>query len=267
MFTILLVMSLSFSVQAYAWSVTADFESGTVGAKAEGTSGFEYVDRGVFSKTVVHSGNKSAEFSFPAGVETTQGQFFTGGSGFKEGHEIWYRAYFYFPSGWSWKNSQNLGSVIKMMRIRTNSNHLSVFAGTPGDIIYSNEVADVQSGNGSPVVGTNWDIGRWQCMEFYVKLSATNPISRIWKDGVLLYEDTTSKTIPANGSVTNPYILFGNWNNGSPKQQYAYVDDIIITDVTPSQIDSKGNPMIGPTNGNPAPASIQSPTGLRVVAN
>lgn len=259
-FTILLVMSLFTSGPVFAFTVNANFENLALGGGASGTSGFNGVKYEVDATTVntiVHGGNQSAKMRHLQGTETLTGVLNLP-SAYGEGHEIWYRAYFYFPAGWSWANTSGKYSVIKMMRISTTSNHLSVFSDTNGSILLSNEVDAAQ-----PTTSAFWDIGRWQCIEMYVKLSSTAPIFRIWKDGVLVIEDTTHKTLPSGGSTTIEQYIYGNWNNGPVQTQYSYVDDIVLTDVTPSQLDSNGNHMIGPTSVS---ATLVPPTGLQVTA-
>ncbi len=245
---VLLAMMLFATGQAFAWTVSSTFESGTIGSAAKGSTGFDFADvnYAIFSNAMANTGSKSCRMYFPRGFDGTTGAYGSG-AGFGEGHEVWFRAYFYFPAGWSWGNAAGKGwDVIKMMRISTTFNHLSIFAENSGQILLSNEISDEQTG-----FGVNWDVGRWQCMEMYIKLSSTNPIFRIWKDGVLIKEDATHATLPPGGSTDANYLIFSNWNDGSPQNQYAYVDDIILTDVTPSQVDVKGNRMIGPISKSP----------------
>lgn len=262
--TILLVMSFFASERAFAWTVASNFEGGTIKTAAAPVSsgGFDLgnASTAYFSDTYANTGTKSAAMYFAQGVENVAGVYNSGG-GFGEGHEIWYRAYFYFPSGWSWTSSP----VVKMMRItmQNPATHHSVFADSYGQIVLSNE-----PGNNQLNTGVYWDTGRWQCVEMYVKLSTSSPIFRIWKDGKLIIEDTKTPTLQS-GMTTDAgagHLIFGNWNGGSPRNQTAYVDDIELTDVSPSQVDSKGNHMIGPTNGSTVPATIVPPAGLRVTA-
>lgn len=244
--TLLFSISLFASGQAFAWTISRDFEGGTIGQLAEGAVGFSGALGITYSSDIVHSGTRSVKCDCIRGQEVQpSGGFWTGTA--NNGQEIWYRAYLYFPSGFSWNNG--IGPVIKVMRVtstRSDNAHLSVFASTSGEILLSNELADIQSGT-----GVKFDFDRWQSIEFYVKLShvAGQGIFRIWKDGILIANNTTAPTLSASGqSIAPNHLFFNNWNNGAPKDQSFYADDFVLTTDTPSNVDASGNLMIGPTD-------------------
>jgi hypothetical protein len=259
------------SGEALAWTVKADFESGTVGAIAKGASGF--TDAG--SQTVFHSGmsansSKSAKMVWSAGdtgFSNTMGMIDYPDIGY--GSEIWARGYFYFSSPWSWTCSP----VIKILRIHVNRSdgsnlgYLSFFSGGSGEILYSNEVsglAGYTDQGQEERTGAYFTKDAWQCIEIYVKFSNSSPVVRMWKDGVLIYTATNLPTMGSPGDISNLSYIMSYWNGGVPQNQTQYIDEFIITNERPSQIDSKGNPMIGLINGAaPESNSPAPPVGLR----
>ena len=264
MFVLLNILSLLLlfaSGQAFAWTQTATFESGANGANASGSSGFSVAGtRTTFSTDMAHSGTKSAKMVWNArdeGYSADNGEF-DYPSGVGTGKEIWVRGYYYFPAGWKWDNG-TASQYIKMLRIRTNgANYVSWFARGTGQVMYDNEIADYQINVVSGGNSIYWDTGRWQCIELYLKLG--NPgIVRMWKDGVLILQDTSHTT----GSNADLSYIMSQWNGGPGQNQNMYVDDFIVTSDTPSGRDAAGNPMIGLTSATGA-APPQPPTGLRV---
>jgi len=249
--------------------MTADFESGTNGSTAQGASGFTYAGSATtYTTDKSANGKKSAKMVWPSGSEgwgIDHGEMIYPQQ-VTNGQEIWARGYYYFESPWNWNNG-SAAQYIKILRIHIansgggNIGYHSFIANGSGNIIASNEVADY-----GPVLSTNYDIGKWQCVEIYVKLSATTPVIRMWKDGVLVFEDTTRKTLSSSTDYANFSYIMTQWNNGAPQNQTQYVDDFIITTDRPTQVDSKGNPMIGPINGNIASVSLIPLTGLKLIS-
>ncbi len=237
-----------------AWTMTADFEKGSIGQKVNETSGFS-ADF-VYSNTPANSGAKSAKASFSPSVTPGGYQPFpthVGNSG-----EIWARGYFYFKSPWSWSCSP----VVKIFRGAhiansggTNVGYLSIYADAAGKIQMSNEPGNYQDYSST----TSYDIDKWQCLEMYVKLSTTQPIFRIWKNGVLIKEDKITRTLGTSTDYADFSYVFTYWNGNPPQAQVSYVDDFMYTTSQPLATDSKGNRMIGPV-GN---ATISIPMASR----
>ena len=258
------IFSLSFLLaqNVSAWTISRDAEGGTNGATATGSYGFFYANQVTFSRTLAHSGLTSFAAQFNQGVTDPPGATFEGGGQtISEGGEAWWRVYIYFPEGFDFTCSP----VVKVLRfLATQNGHLSIFAGSNGEIIMSNEPTDHQEDSGE-----YFSTGTWQCVEFYVKASSISGQGafRIWKDGILIYENTTFPTLAASGnSITDVFRVWTNWNGGSPQNQVAYIDDIVITNEQPSNVDASGNRMIGPTNwGNSDTAAPSNPTGLTVL--
>lgn len=263
----MLIVLLNFLICnfAQAWTVTADFEQGKVGDRANGLSGLGYATTQTFySDTRASSGAKSARVTFIKGNEEGTG----GSSGYpnvSEGGEVWARGYFYFASPFNWACSP----VVKIFRIRVSTasnNHVgwhSVFADSEGQISLSNEVQSYQ-----PKTNVYFDINQWQSIEIYVKFSATAGIIRIWKNGQLVIEDKTRKTLVSSSNISNQSNVFTYWNGGHPQTQYAWIDDFVWTSERPSNRDVHGNYMIGPISATILPpstgSSLSTPTNLEV---
>jgi hypothetical protein len=248
MSSILSMFFLLAASQVFAWTIGANFENGTVGSKAQGTSGFEFAGTAtLYSAEKAASGSKSAKMTWSSGQEgfgVDHGEF-QYPSVVTNGGEIWTRGYFYFATPWNW----NCSPVIKVFRgvhvstsSGTNDGYHSVFADDQGNILLSNEIGDVQIGT-----GVKFDLNAWQCIEMYVKLSTSDPIFRIWKNGILIYE-SRNKTLNSSTERADLAYIMTNWNGGAPQSQVQYVDEFVLTTDRPAQVDSKGNPMIGPLN-------------------
>lgn len=246
--------------QASAWTVKADFDSGTTGSRAKGTSGFDYAGAAtLFSTDKATSGSKSAKMTWPEGHEgwgVAHGEF-TYPSVVTNGGEVWARGNFYFATPWSWACSPVV-KVLRGVHVSTSSgSHIgyhSVFANSLGEIVHSNEPGDKQTST-----GVKFDIDKWQSIEMYVKLSTSEPIFRIWKNNVLIYEDKTTATLKNVTDKADFSYIMTNWNGGAPQSQVQYVDDFIITTDKPAQVDSQGKPMIGSSNIVSPPPAVTAP--------
>ncbi|ABQ26511.1 heparin lyase I family protein [Geotalea uraniireducens] len=258
------IACLSVAGQAFAWTKTVNFDNGTNGALANGAVGFDYAgSKTTISGDMAVSGAKSAkmvwakgdpgwnlqhgEINFPAPV--------------KNGGEVWIRGYYYFANPWSFLSNNGDYSGIKIMRLATDvGGWHSIFSVFSPNISASNEMEQVQIDTSAPFI-----IGAWQSLEMYLKLSPTQGIFRIWQNGKLVFEDLNHKTITSSNGYVSMASVMSVWNNNVGQSQTQYVDEFVITTDRPAQVDSKGNPMIGPINGT-SPATLPPPTGLRVTA-
>jgi len=273
LFNILSLLLFFTSAQAFAWTKSANFESGSVGSLAQGASGFDYAGSATtFSSDKKASGSKSAKMLWPKGSEgwTIDHGELNHSQSVTNGQEIWARGYYYFASPWSWANAGGAAGFIKILRIHVanasggNVGYLSFIANASGQIIASNEPADY-----GPVTGAKLDTDAWQCLEIYANLSTSSPVVRMWKNGVLIFEDTTHRTLSSTSDYANFSYIMTTWNGGAPQNQTEYVDELVVTTDKPSQVDSKGNRMIGLVNGTtptPSPTLLAAPSGLRVTA-
>ena len=261
-FQALMIVTLLSAGQAFAWTKTVDFENGVNGAVANGSSGFDYAGtKTTYSTDRAMRGTKSGkmtwakadggwnlqhgEINFPAPV--------------RNGGEVWIRGYYYFASPWSFLSNNGDYSGIKIMRLATDvGGWHSIFSVWSPNISASNEMSQVQIDTGAPFI-----IGGWQSLEMYVKLSPTNGIFRIWQNGKLVFEDLNNKTITSTNGYIGMASVMSVWNNNVGQSQTQYVDDFIITTDRPSQVDSRGNPMIGPIGTT---TTLAAPTGLKIIS-
>ncbi len=231
--------------QSHAWTKTLDFENGSVGAQA-----FSIYTNTSYSKDYFHSGSQASKIFYPAGGEgETSGGNYRYPPGISNGSEVWFRAYFYFPSDFDFRASP----VSKLMRSKNGAGHMGITWYSDGTVGAANEL------DMSAFVRTNpnWENvfklskGKWQAVEMYFKFSpaAGSGIFRVWHDGKLVLEDTKTPTIASGYQV--PGSFYGAyWNGGAPKNQSMYVDDVVWTSDTPANRDAQGNAYIGLGKGN-----------------
>jgi len=283
-------------MHAFCWTITADFEQGTLGTRADGPSGLTNANlsggtlANWYDNTHVFSGSKAMKTFFKAGSTGSPGvAYSTGGqitfpSRITNGDEIWGRFYLYLPSSASW--SWVCNPAVKVFRLAhicnssgTGLGYVSVFNYWSGGSAYnniaiSNEIAGLV--NNERITGSQFDYGQWQCIELYIKLSPVNGITRIWKNGILIREEnqtrTTAsppfypgyKTLSSSSDYADFAYVWTYWNGGAPQDQYAWIDDIKITTDPPPNLDAYGNRMIGPLGwaGSQTPPP---PTGLEII--
>jgi hypothetical protein len=243
---------------ASAWTVSCDFEKGTVGTRAQGPSGFSYAGSAtLFSDERSARGKKSAKLIWTAGSDgwdINEG-FPSLPSPVKDGQEIWARGYFYFASPWSFIANPQVKGIRIRIGTATNGpvgwNSIEAGGVLKGDLnnVNANKLGYILASN-EPIsrmasTGAMFDIDKWQSLEIYTKLSTTTPVMRIWKNGILIYENKTDKTILSTTDVATTVAFMSYWNGGAPQNQTEYIDEVVVTTDTPSQRDSAGNPMIG----------------------
>jgi len=253
--------------QALAWTITADFESGTLGQMAQGPTGFSVgggMTQTTFDNTRPNTGTKSAKAFINAGNEgwgEWGGLFVNGASPYfhspvGQGGELWFRMYVWFPSDWNWQT----GTYIKIMRvlISPGSAKISLLANRFGGIVGNSEVVNQNYGS-----SVSYSLGTWQFIEMYIKLHATpgQGIFRAWKNGVLVFENTTHPTLPSSSHSATDLYVFSQWNDGSPVNQSCWIDDIKATTFQPANRDAQGHYMIGAIGGEgqapTAPGSLR----------
>jgi hypothetical protein len=284
---VLALMAVSFLVaspgNAFAWTITADFESGSVGAWAVGADAFH--TRGnssgkfEYSNAQAHTGQQSAKVIFLQGqVSSTPWPIFIVPKGSVPlGGELWVRAYYYFPSGFSFSDNDptRVFDEVKWIRIRRTDTHTidmyihNVGSGRPvhrcEDCPSPGRIG--QSVNVPPYAEIPRD--KWVALEMYVLLRADQGgIVRIWVDGELKVEKIQSNA-PNSTEITQIFFHGGYWNLGVPQDQFHYLDDIVITTdpAAANQRDTFGNRMIGtmPTSADKTPPA--APTGVGIVTS
>jgi hypothetical protein len=270
----LIALSLGFfSVNAPAWTIHADFDSGELGTTADRlTDGFSGAGGGsLYSNETVIKGN-SAKLHIEEGKTgwgMWGGEFIFPEKVFR-GEKLWYQVHVYFPEDFD-HYSYGEGNRLKFLRITTRSNEnqnqgavdfLIDMKGSTNPFKWIFEGQNIWSNVGSPedmIVKGKWESYQIQVTFDTIPLDSGGMAeSRIWKNGVLLKHITDKMTLKDETSHTNRALLFTYWNGGSPKSQSMYVDEITITNETPDWKDSHGNPLIKMTPPNNPPSRLES---------
>jgi hypothetical protein len=278
--SVILVCFLS-SGTAYGWKMEETFDVQPLGVKPvySGDGGIEWFSGTKTSNTQAYGGRgRSAALSITGGT-SGWGQFggiMTYPSPIKEGGEIWWRIRTFMPASYDYSSST---FALKFMRVHTraagskaNNGFLDLYIKPSGQMMFQSEVGHEHSpgvwwgqdnqmfsaqSNGlerlNPVVALNG----WETYEVYTKFSSVpgSGIYRVWKNGVLVYENltwntfkspddpnTSSDSIPSESEAA---YLFTYWNGNAPQTQTMYVDDLVVTNETPVTKDSSGNRYIG----------------------
>lgn len=255
-----------FSIGASAWTIHADFDSGTIGSKASGENdGFSGAAGGsLYSNETSIRGN-SAKLHIEKG-KTGWGWWggaFTFPAKLVRGDTIWYQVHVYFPEDFD-HYSYGEGNRLKFLRIQTksseNRNHgyvdlLIDKKGSTNPFKWIYEGENVWRNVGKPedmIVKGVWESYQLQVTFDTIPLeSGGKAETRVWKNGVLIGHITDRRTLKESTDFSNRALLFTYWNGGSPQTQSMYVDEITITNDTPSWTDSQGNPLIKNTLTNP----------------
>lgn len=282
---ILFLFSFLFSISAYAWEIKADFESGSIGNTASGTvtpiakadAFHSAADDSKYVASPVLSGNQAGSVTIKKGENGfgKWGGAFNFPSTLKQGDSVWFRVNVYYPNGWSFDcGGCTLG--MKFMRVHAGEGYQTILinGGTSGGkISVTSEINanEFEKNNAGPDwrndqrrnLGFDAPREQWITYEMQIKFHsvAGQGIYRVWQNGSLIFEDLKTATLATPTSTSKFVYLYTYWNNGAPKTQTSYVDDITITNVTPATKDNKGNPFIG-TGSLVYKAPPKSPTGL-----
>ncbi|MEO0438440.1 MAG: hypothetical protein AAF098_16190 [Pseudomonadota bacterium] len=223
----------------------------------------------VFTDEQAASGNIGLRMTAPGG-STGFGQF--GGvidfpdcvddSSFRlvRGDELWIRTRVFVPANWEWNSGRN-----KFLRFRTyydqngsrqsaGYNDLYIDGQTgrsdyqPFMFIYEGEQRWFGFGERSDFFQPNV----WKTIELYMKLDhlkrseGGDAVVRVWIDGRLAGETFDRRTLSRADAYIDSFNFFTYFGDErSPKDQSVYVDDLVITDQTPSNVDTAGNRFIG----------------------
>jgi hypothetical protein len=259
-YLVLALILMLFMAPANAWILTDDFEGNGIGLWPS------YI-----SADYASSGTHSLKFSLPKGKEDIGIYDYGLGSDLHEGDELWVRVKVYPPTGFDW-TAQPIVKVLRTAQAKpdgsSSGGYNSILATNPnnygcegtqkyGYMVTGQENQDSQ--NPPPICqnrnlgdgGAFFTPGQWSCIELYIKVSATDGMTRAWHNGVLRNE-YAYPTIPSGGylpkSSTSDWMvhhLLGWWNGGASKDQSIYFDDFQVTDEQPSSVDNAGNHMIG----------------------
>jgi len=270
---ILSVIFLTASVPSvcFAWTVAADFEDLDPGEQidSEYISGFSGTS--VTSKKSV-SGTQSAQMSINQGATGwgKWGAVINYPSQLKQQDELWFRVNAYFPKGFDY-DAQPWLKFLRLHTLKTNGDNGGYVdwyidnenSEIPFRWIYEGEQQWEEFGSSTDRIKR----GRWASYEMYVKFDSTpaseggNAVVRLWKNGDLLKEINDRITLENDKMTSEKALIFTWWNQGAPKTQKMYIDDVRLTTETPSAYDEQGNPMIGTGNVATPPSP---PTNLRI---
>jgi hypothetical protein len=245
----------------FGWTIHADFENGSVGKKAETrVNAFHGAAGGsTYTTDQVMAGNMAARVSITQG-ETGYGMWggeFIFPEKVVKGDTVWYLAHTYMPTGFD-HYSYGEGNRLKFMRIQTftsqgnNTGYNDIYFDQKGE---KNPFSYIYEGGGFWVdMGGAAEFPKFNSWESYemavtfdnVPVSAGGKAEvKIWKNGVLLTHVKNSPTLQYADGYSNRALFFTYWNGGAPKSQYMYVDEITITNETPTRKDAQGNPYLG----------------------
>lgn len=285
-----LLCTVVFSGPLYAWTKTLTFESGTVGQVANGSDAFDDAGSQVlYSNTRAKSGSQSAAVTMGSCTSfwpTHTAEYPADSVSY--GGRLWARMWVFLQSGWSWAGCDpGQADRIKWIRFTTSAGSISVLLSQNGYIRPSNEPYGA-SGYEEPVFANSYNevspsvsegtvpANQWVELELYVYFHETAGVVRIWKDGILVFQDTNVKTVP-NGVGLSYTQYWGTWNQnpyvlGSGTSQTFWVDDLTLQTDVPDNVDAYGNRMISTGGGGgggdttPPVISSGSPSGTLTCA-
>ena len=286
------------SATAQAWTINMDFNKGPLGRSIE-DKGNPYpvfsdaAGRSIYSDCAgIAQDGQCAKMSITKGYDgwgTWGGRLNFNERGVSNpvpGTEVWISVKVFMPTDFDYTAKPRF----KFLRLHTRSpskanegyNDLyitpagsSLWDGSKNNkapFIYIKEQQDINFFVGDHTVDRPQP-GTWENYEVYLKLDYVSVSKggtsrvRIWKNGKLLAELNDIQTLKSAASYADTFLIFTYWNGGKPdgsgsvptKNQYLFVDDLIVTTDTPSKRDIFGNPMIGDVLFSPAP-----PTNFQV---
>lgn len=111
----------------------------------------------------------------------------------------------------------------------------------------------------TPIFGAS-NLGNWNCVEHHVKLNdagLSNGIAEFWVDGVLQARSANLNFVGSYTAYGINAVFFENWiNNGSPKDQSRYWDNLVV---------STKNIGCNPEATTPPPTKLLAPKNLHVI--
>lgn len=272
-FTVILVnlAALLFSVSSGAWVIDQTYDNQSLGERCDNWSA---AGRSIVTNIESSSGTNSCRLR----IETTDGDADDPGTGWgqwggvirypsllRKGNEIWVRIRTFMPVGFDY-NSSSRGSRLKFLRLHTrddaNANYgyddwyINPYPRIDDDTSFLAPFNFIYEGapRNNPV-GSDPEhtirLGTWETYEYYVKFDNTATDNggqarvRMWKNGKLMGDITREKTLATSGAYSEALFIFTYWNGATPKNQEMYVDDLILTNETPSGRDEFGNPYVG----------------------
>jgi len=264
------------------WTLNSNFESGTVpdiltgiGDDMTNWQGPAIYTNEINDPGSVRQGSQAARMNAVA-TQDAWGMRKSFPSNLTTGDEIWCRAYRKYPAGFNWAHPGapgvksfaignqggqrawmlTTGSVAVPDFLYTNPDTGNSWTvNSSGGLVCSSVELDTtnfgpywvsQIGQSNPLSGSNPVADTWDHIEEYILVGpAGTGIFRVWQNGVLIFEDTVTRTLKDGDPFTHLFV-HGFWNGTVPVTQHAYCDEVVMTTVTPSKVDVFGNAMIGP---------------------
>lgn len=245
--------------QAHAWRFYASFDEGVLGQKADkGGDGFH----GAGGKSIYTNEQRLKGHAVKMQIQKGEEGYGNWGGVFPypktyKGETIWFLVHTYMPKEFD-HYAYSAGNRLKFLRLQTltatgnNIGYNDIYFDmknvvNPFAYIYEGENAWVEIGGASdyPVKDT------WESYEIAVTFDNVSVDKggkaqvKFWKNGVLLKDITNRITLRDADAYSDRALLFTYWNGGSPKDQFMYADEIVVTNETPSQVDAHGNKYIG----------------------
>jgi len=285
---------LALPLPAMAWTHHIDCEDGAPGtlpANQKGTDAAYWGTNTLYSTEQVGTGKQSCKFSIKQGSEGWPG---TGGPlewgaifklpvAVNVGEELWTRVSVFLPNDFQIVSNSGMLKFIRLhtRTATTNTGCLDLLMGDKRIPLWDQLLKRdsyppyVMSFEGRPrltMVGTRPTddpvLGRWETYEVYVKLDSVSVdnggmgIVRVWKNNKLISNGTNQVAASDKTGIIDSIYLFTYWNGTAPADQYAYMDDMIITNERPANRDANGYAFIGaPIMGGKAPVP---PSGVVV---
>jgi hypothetical protein len=240
------------------FTVKMDFEKFAPGDVAEGDDGFSDAANDSVVVRGAAVGRQAAELRVTKG-QTGWGRW--GGRRYfpapvRKGESLWIRVVTRFPKGFDFAADPWL----KFLRIHTRApdgKHEGyvdwlLHEPRPGRLPFR-YASEVGSGEDTDC-GTPADAPRpdaWETYEMQVVFDDVpaaqggSGLVRLWKEGRLLCEVRSGKTLRHAGSVADAFLFSTSWNGGAPATQSMLLDGVVVTTATPSATDAAGRPMIG----------------------
>lgn len=270
-----LVLGLHISL-ANAWTKTLNFDSGVPGTKAEGTAdGFSGSAGGsVYSCEVgatVRLSGQCAKLQIKQGMTGfgVWGGIITFPSKLRRGDTVWFLVHTHMPVDFD-HYSYGEGGRLKFLRIHTadangvNLGYDDLYfdmkgAATSLRWIYEGEQKWVNVA-GIPDYPVK---GHWESYEMAVTLDSVPRASgglaevKIWKNGTLISHMTNNITLKDPLGYADAAYLFTYWNGGAPKDQFMYVDEVVVSSEA-TALDDAGNKFLGGLIKPTRPAPVKS---------
>ncbi|NTW27246.1 MAG: hypothetical protein HGA36_02910 [Candidatus Moranbacteria bacterium] len=251
-----------------SWFTTMENKGSQITASANNPLGVGGGFRHWIGDYIQNAVNISNDNSGPIGPEFPSPQ-----------QELWIRWYLRFEEGMAWDDATYTGTKLypyyhKLLYIYS--------AGTtqviPGFVISDNMALTAQatsnyyqvatpsgSGDWNRINGGNTGDGEFHLYEVHIKMDTnqTDGVGEFWIDGALVASNYAVDWSDGDAFAKQgwEYIKIGNnqaWSHNN-RAVYEDFDDIVIYNTTPPNLDTNGNPFIGPIGyGDMTPPSVPS---------